>query len=171
MNLVLIGSPGSGKTTVGKLLSERLKTDFVDTDERIQTLFGDISMIIEIMGREKFRRCEKEVVKVESTRKNAVIATGGGVVLDEENVSLLKGGGKLFYLRASEETLYERLKETDDRPLLRGNMRKKLGELMRERSALYEGAADVIIEASGTAEETAKRIEGIWRKEGWAERS
>ena len=166
MNIVLIGAMGAGKTTVGKILAENLKRPFSDTDEAIKAKHGDISKIFEIMGQEKFRLWEFEAVNAESKRKNAVIATGGGVVLKKENISALKEGGVLFYLRAKEETLFNRLKNSMDRPLLQGDKRERIHEIMQERSALYEAAADFILDTDDlSAEETAGCIQEQFKGE------
>ncbi len=99
MNIVLIGFRGTGKSTVGKLLANRLKRDFVDTDEYIESATGKtIKDIFEEEGEEGFRKTEAETIAKLSKMKNKIISAGGGIVLKDENVKNLKNNGFLILL-------------------------------------------------------------------------
>ena len=111
-NIVLIGMPGSGKSTVGKILAEKTGREFIDTDEIITRENGDISAIFEKFGENEFRNIENGVIKRVSAMQGKIIATGGGCVTCEENHNLLRQNGKVFWIKRSIEHL-----PTDGRPL------------------------------------------------------
>ena len=143
MQIVLCGMMGCGKTTVGKCLAERLGWDFVDTDEWIVERHGEISPIFASYGEEYFRSIEAEAVRALTGRENLVVAVGGGAVLNEENVCLLKSQGEIVYLQASKETLVKRLVGDETRPLLQGEaLTESVEKLLRERQAIYERVSD-----------------------------
>ncbi len=151
---------GSGKTTVGKAVAKKLGMSFVDLDDVIEQAVGmKISEIFKNFGEERFRDIETEVVKIVSKKKGIVIATGGGVVLRQENIENLKKAGIIFWLTASEETIYERVKSCKDRPLLQvENPKERIKQLMQKRKPLYE-KADVIINTEGLIpEKVAEKI-------------
>ncbi|MBR6789255.1 MAG: shikimate 5-dehydrogenase [Oscillospiraceae bacterium] len=138
-NIVLTGMPGSGKSTVGRLLDIEGFT-FVDTDLEIEKRCGcPIRDLIAREGEKYFRDLETEVIREVSSQSGRIISTGGGAILREENVRALKQNGRLFFLDAS----LSRLQATDDRPL--SNTREKLEKLYAERIAIYKGTADVIV--------------------------
>jgi shikimate kinase len=147
-NIVLVGFMGSGKSTVGRILADRLESEFVDTDCLIEERTGrSIQKLFSQDGEAQFREIEARVVRSVASRDRQVIAAGGGVVLRPENVACLKGSGRVVYLRLTEEELLERTKHLRGRPLLEGDdRRKRVRELLRKRRGLYEGAADVIID-------------------------
>lgn len=155
-NIVLIGLMGSGKTTLGRHIAAKSGMEFVDTDELIIQKAGKpISKIFEDEGELFFRDLESEAVKEASEKTGAVISTGGGAVLREENIENLKKTGVLFYLKASPEALYERVKDDDSRPLLRGD--DPVGILRRiliARSSYY-GQADFTINTGQLSPEQA----------------
>jgi shikimate dehydrogenase len=151
-NIVLTGMPGSGKSTVGKLLDLEGFT-FVDTDAEIEKRCGcAIKDLIQEKGEHYFRDLETEVIRDVSSESCRVISTGGGVILREENVRCLKRNGKLFFLDAS----LSRLQATDDRPL--SDTRQKLEKLYAERIDLYRSAADVVVPDLATAQAEADFI-------------
>lgn len=125
-NIVLVGMPSSGKTTVGKLLAEDLGMEFIDTDQIIVNKYGDITTIFEEKGESGFRVIESEVIKEVASLQGKVIATGGGAVLNGENVDLLKLNGKIYFL----DRPLENLIATDDRPLSSNAemLKKRYGE-------------------------------------------
>lgn len=165
MNLVLCGMMGCGKTTVGGILATLLNRRFVDTDEEIVKAHGAISELFERFGEPYFRALETETVRSLDC-DGLVIATGGGVVLKEENRRLLQEHGKIFYLHTSCENLIRRVEGDHSRPLLRGgDVERKVRELTKQRDSVYRAAADYIIETDGkTAEEVAKAIVAVWEK-------
>lgn len=161
MNLILCGMPGCGKSTVAAILAENLSYKLYDTDELIQSHYGDITEIFALHGENYFRVIEADVTeKVCSYAKNSVIAVGGGCVTVPQNVKNLKAAGKIIYLKASPETLLKRLENDEGRPLLAGDKKKKINEIYYQRAAVYESVADKIIETDGlTPESVAELIE------------
>lgn len=159
LNLVLIGMPGSGKTTVGKILAERLGREFSDTDDIIVKKIGmPIAEYFERFGEPEFRRLESEVIKELSKTGGKVIATGGGAVLDPKNIDALKANGRVIFL----DRPLEKLVPTADRPL--ANSAEVIKKRYDERYAKYCGAADEIIKMSESAEENAEYIIRRWNK-------
>lgn len=152
MNVVLCGMMGVGKTSVGKeiaMLSGRL---WFDTDEMIVDKYGKISDIFEYYGEEYFRNVETQVIGELIKGENLVISSGGGLVLREENVAILREAeAKIVYLRAKEETLYHRLSPEDGtRPLLAKRspevMKQRIHELLEKRAPTYERVASFIVD-------------------------
>lgn len=170
-NIILIGFMGSGKTTVGRQIEKQYGYSFLDTDAYIEAREGTcISRIFAEQGEAYFRKLEAEVLRelIAGTR-HALIATGGGMPLQRENVRLLKELGRVFYLEASEESIWERVKDSHDRPLLDcENPRQKIHELMQLRQPLYERAAHSSIPTDGRrVEDLAEEINGLMER-GWA---
>ena len=152
-NIVLIGCMGCGKTTVGKELSLRHGYIFVDTDDCIEEREGmSIGEIFEQKGEPYFRYIETALIREFSdTLRHAVISTGGGLPVREENTELLKKLGRVYYLSATPETLYDRIKEDDSRPLLNcEDPYRKLCELLLERHPRYEAASDETLNVART---------------------
>ena len=138
-NIVLTGMPGSGKSTVGKLL-ELEGFSFVDTDEEIEKRCGcSICDLIKEKGDPYFRDLETEVIREVSSNSCRIISTGGGAILREENVRYLKRNGKLFFLNAD----LSRLQATDSRPL--SDTGEKLKRLYTERMHIYQNTADITV--------------------------
>lgn len=152
-NIVLIGMPSSGKTTVGKILSEKCGKELADTDEYIVKKIGmPISDFFARFGEAEFRKIEKETVAELAATGGKVIATGGGAVLDAENVRALKQNGVLVFLDRRPENLIA----TDDRPL--ASRRSALEKLYAERYDIYCAAAEVHIDANTTPEAEADAV-------------
>ena len=140
---------GSGKSTIAKEISKKLNVDYYDTDQIIENREGKtITEIFELYGENYFRKLEVDLVKEISRRENSVISTGGGIVLNPENISLLKENGLIIYLENSVDDLVSRLvKESDTRPLLiKNDLHTKIDELLKQREILYKKNADFIIE-------------------------
>lgn len=151
-NVILIGFMGCGKSSVAVKLSYRMKQPMTDTDKWIERKQGKtISEIFVQDGEDAFRSMETEALKaLKETAKNQVISVGGGLPVREENRALLKEIGKVVYLRAKPETLYERVKEDVGRPLLQcENPMERIGKLLEERKDVYESAADLIVDVDG----------------------
>ncbi len=154
-NIVLIGMPSSGKTTVGKEIAKRLGRNFYDTDVLIEEKTKmKISDIIMSMGEDHFRKLESDIVDQVSKETGAVISTGGGVVLKEENTKALSQNGRMYFL----DRPFELLLPTQDRPLT--STKEALLKKYNERYSIYETSANVKIDASGDVDEVANAIIG-----------
>ncbi len=164
-NIVLIGLMGAGKTTVGKILAENLDRTFIDSDELIEKRAKmTINEIFAKFGEEYFRNLEEEVLADISAKSGLVISTGGGAVQREDNILNLKKNGVLFYLNASSEVLFERIKNETDRPLLKNdNPLETLKNLLKKREKFYF-KADFVIDTNNkdyndVAEEIIRKLE------------
>ncbi len=151
MNLILCGMMGCGKTTVGREIARRIGAFCCDTDDLIVEKHGRIADIFALFGEGRFREIETETVKGLSQKDGLVIATGGGLVLKEENVELLKANGKIVYLRAKKETLLSRLQGDSERPLLQSkeSLSDRLAQLLEVRAPIYERIADYTVDVDG----------------------
>ena len=159
MNIVLIGMPASGKTTVAAALSKTLGLKVLDTDALIVEKHGEINKIFEKFGEEYFRDLESEAVQEVAKNTNAVISTGGGCPLRKENVLALKKTGKIIFLRTSVSELILRTEGDGTRPLLKGEREERLKSLLAVRTPVYEEAADYTVDTDGlTPEDIAKKI-------------
>lgn len=147
--IILVGLMGAGKTTVGKSLAKRLGWHFLDTDHEIEVRTGvSIATIFEIEGEAGFRDRESKVVSEIVHRDNTVIATGGGVVMREDNRRRLRCGGLVVYLCVSPENVIQRLRYDKSRPLLQvPDPLAKLRELYAKRDPYYREVANLVIDA------------------------
>lgn len=147
MNIFIVGPMGSGKTTVGKIVAGELFLDFHDTDAKIEESTGvTIDWIFDIEGEAGFRRRETGTLKEMVALNSIVLATGGGIVIEEENRELLASRGTVFYLHTPLNTQVERTTKDKDRPLLKGkDPEKVLADLQQSRQAFYEEVSDHII--------------------------
>ncbi len=152
-NITLIGMPSCGKTTVGKLLAEKTGKTFVDTDEEIVKVIGmSIPEYFERYGEASFRQIESSVIKEISAKNNQVIATGGGAVLNPDNVRRLKQNGLAYFIDRDIELLCS----TSDRPL--SSNREALEKRYQERYPIYCSSCDVRVDGNGQADAVAKLI-------------
>ena len=166
-NIALVGFMGSGKSTVGPLLASALGMDYVDLDEMITERTGmDIAEIFELEGEEGFRERESEALKEALAGGNRVVSCGGGVVLRDENLELLRRRARVFYLRVSGETALQRLGDGEGRPLLaEEDVAAMVGELMAVRGGRYLVAAHEVVDGDReNPEEIAEEIAERWRK-------
>ncbi|MGW4665077.1 shikimate kinase [Streptosporangium sandarakinum] len=160
---VLIGPPGAGKSTVGRLLAGRLGTAFRDTDADVEAVAGKpVSDIFVEDGEERFRELEAEAVRRALTEHDGVLALGGGAVLSEETRKLL-AGHPVVYLEVGLSQAVQRVGLASARPLLVLNPRSRLKKLMDERRPVYEGLATVVVttddrEPGEVADEIAKGL-------------
>ena len=152
-NIVLIGMPSSGKTTVGKRLAEITGKEFIDTDDEIVKRIGtDIPSYFAKFGEAEFRKVEGEVIAEVSKKNGMIISTGGGAVLNCANVRNLRQNGRLYFLNRS----LELLTPTKSRPL--SSDIEALKKRFDERYGTYVSSADAVIEANGTVNEVADKI-------------
>jgi shikimate kinase len=160
-SIVLIGMMGAGKSSVGRCLHERTTLALFDIDEIVTSKFGiPISEIFSKHGEDKFREAETEALQALATGQPVIIVTGGGIVLRQENLDLLKRLGAIVWLEADEATLFKRASRTGNRPLLqRKNPRKAFAQMLQARLPLYAKVADIRVDTSVlTDEEVAVAI-------------
>ncbi len=147
-NIVLIGFMGTGKSAIANCLSKMLPMETVEMDEVIaERARMSISDIFVVYGEEYFRNLETNLLVELQEKSNVIISCGGGTPLRDNNVAEMKKNGRVVLLTAKPETIYERIKNSHDRPLLENNKNISfISKLLEERKAKYEAAADVVIE-------------------------
>ena len=154
MNIVLIGYRCSGKSTVGSLIASRMGRNFLDTDDLIaEDATCPIDQIIQRKGWHYFRGIEKQIIERVTRKTHAVIATGGGVVVDEENIKRLKSTGWVVWLKGKPEVLRERMAKEQGsgrvRPSLTGaDPLEEIREVLSVRKPFYERAGDLVVDTS-----------------------
>ncbi len=149
MRLVLVGLPGSGKSTVGRQLARRLGLPFTDSDQAIEQRIGcSIASFFEREGEAAFRDIEQDVIReLTASAQGGVLATGGGAVLRPANRERLRQAGHAIYLRSTPTELFRRLRHDTNRPLLQvADPLAKLQALYQERDPLYRETAQFVIE-------------------------
>lgn len=160
-HIALIGFMGVGKSTVSRALHRLSRRPEIDTDQRIVKQQGcPISQIFEERGELYFRQLETDLIDGLATMEPGIISCGGGMALRDLNVKKLRAIGEIVFLTAEPETIYERVKNSTDRPLLNGNMNVPfIRELMEKRRPFYEKAATVTVSTDGkSAEQIAREI-------------
>lgn len=162
MNIVLIGYRGTGKSTVAKILSARLKWPRFNLDEAIVEETGmRIPQIVEKHGWEFFRDQESRVVKEAGLMDQTIIDAGGGVVVRPQNMEILRKNGIIIWLKAAPPTIIRRIKDNSSRPSLTGTQSflEEIEEVLRERTPQYQEAAHVEVETGNLSpEEVAEKI-------------
>lgn len=160
-NILLIGFMGTGKTTTSKILSEKTNMPEIDMDAYIVEKNGvSIAEMFEQKGEDYFRDRETECLIDILKNDGVIVSCGGGVVVRDINVKYMKNQGVIVLLTATPETIYNRVKNSNDRPILNGNMNiEYIEKLMEKRKSRYLEVADIIIETDGkTPEEVVTEI-------------
>jgi len=155
-NIVLIGMPGSGKTSIGKILAKRLRMNFCDVDQYIENKEGKTIKQIFIDGEKHFRKLESTAVEKLSNNIDTVISTGGGVVLNYKNMYFLKQNGIVFFINRPIEDIVKDI-DISGRPLL-ANDNKKIYRIFEERYGLYTKYSDFEIHSNKGILDTAEQI-------------
>lgn len=150
-HIFLIGFMGTGKSTIAKELSTRLGVKRLEMDQMIVEEQGmPISDIFEKYGEDHFRDIETRTLVDLKSKEPAIVSCGGGIVVRSENIDHMKASGKVVLLAAEPQTIYERVKDSTDRPILNGNMNVEyIRELMEKRREKYQAAADIVIATDG----------------------
>jgi len=159
--IILIGMMGAGKSSVGRCLQRRTRLALLDTDEIVASKFGmSIPEIFVKHGEDKFRKAEAEALRSLGTTEQAIVVTGGGIILREENMDLLERLGIVVWLDGNAEPLFERASRTPARPLLQHeNPREAFARISKARLPLYARIANIRVDSSVfTAEEVAVAI-------------
>ncbi len=160
-NIFLIGFMGAGKSTIAKRLSAKLDMERIEMDQMIVEEQGmPITEIFDKYGEEHFRDIETELVDRLQKKDGVIVSCGGGAVLRDKNTELMKANGRVVLLTAAPETIYERVKDSKDRPVLNGNMNVEyIRGLMEKRRARYEAVADITVATDGkNADEICEEI-------------
>lgn len=160
-NIILIGFMGTGKTSVSSKLSKMLNIKKIDTDELIELQENmTIDKMFSNYGENYFRKCETKALMQLSDEKNIVISCGGGIVLKDENIEIMKKQGKVVLLTATPEVIYDRVKNSNTRPILNENMSiEYIANLIENRKDKYLKAADIIVDTDNKSlEEICEEI-------------
>ena len=162
-NIYLIGFMGTGKSTVGKILADKLGRTFCDLDEMITEKSGKtITEIFDSVNEEGFRKLEAEVLKEVTENDNLVVSTGGGVVVTHGNLEMMQDKGKVITLMASAEAIFDRIKDDRGRPLMQvDNPFDEIKKLLFERASFYIKGDYVADTSEASPEETAEEIIGF----------
>ncbi len=154
--ICIIGMPGSGKSTIGRALSDYLKFDFYDTDEQIEIESqSKIKHLFNKEGEEHFRKLERSIFKKLILKNKIIISTGGGIIL--KNKDLLKQTFNI-YLKCDLETLIKRTSRNKNRPLLKNNVEKNIKILFNDRKEIYNEISDLTINATSNTQKTITTI-------------
>lgn len=160
-NVFLVGFMGSGKSTIARCMAKNYGLDMIDMDQLIVEREGMcIPDIFAQKGEPYFRDVETNLLIELEEQQDKVVSCGGGVVLRDENVQAMRQSGQVVLLDAKPETILERVKDDDNRPLLRGNKNVQfIRDMMEKRQPKYEAAADLVIHTDGkSADEICKEI-------------
>lgn len=148
-NIYLIGFMGTGKTTVAKNLTKFLPFTVLEMDEAIERVeCMSIPEIFSQKGEQGFRDAESQLLKIVSQQNNQIISCGGGIVLKQENVDIMKSTGSIVRLVASPEVIFERVSRNNKRPLVVGKSLDEIKALIKEREPMYQNAAEFVVDSS-----------------------
>lgn len=157
--IILCGFMGSGKTTIGKPLAEKLGFCFADTDQLLtETYHMTIPEMFQKGGEGYFRDLEHQIARRISDLANTVISTGGGMLTFERNGEILSGKGIIVYIHKDFEDCYQRLILQNDRPLVQNKSKDEMYQMYSERIAMYRKYSSFSVENDGTVEEAVKKI-------------
>ena len=161
--IVLTGMMGSGKTSIGKLLAKKFNLHFADIDNLIELQENmSISEIFALKGEEYFRNIEKDIIKNIFKNSNLVIALGGGAFENKQTRNFLLENSSVIYLQTEAETIFQRLKNDDTRPLLCGNMSiEKITEIIEQRKHNYQTASYIITTDNKNPDTIVEEITGV----------
>lgn len=156
-NIFIIGFMGVGKTTVSSYLSRLMNMNEIDIDEYIKNVENmTVTEIFNNLGEKYFRDCETRALQELQDKSSTIVSCGGGIVLKEENINIMRNQGKIILLTASPKTIFERVRYSDERPILNNNMNVEfISSLMEKRRVKYLSAADIIISTNN------KSVEGV----------
>lgn len=162
-NIVLIGMPGSGKTSIGRRLAEKLQREFFDADVVLEEREAKSISEFFALGEEEFRDAEERTIVYLSEMENSVIATGGGAILREENMNNLANNGIIFFINRPLDLIIKDI-DSKNRPLLKDNT-NKIYELYKQREKLYRKYADYVVGEGRHFEEIVGEILAILRED------
>ena len=166
MRIFLIGMPGSGKSTIGRYLAESLNLPLFDLDKLIeQSINKSITELFDEVGENGFRQLEKEILdKLIADQARGVISAGGGTPCFYDNLKTMKEEGKTIYIDVPLETLVARTERSSKRPLLQGNPREKIEELLKSRQDIYRQADIVILTKGRESLDVAREITDLFER-------
>jgi len=156
--IILVGFMGTGKSTIGKLLAQKVGFSFTDTDSRLELEQNTtVPELFERLGEARFRELETDALLRVLTERGQVIATGGGVVLAEVNRKAMLDAGFVVALKADKQTIIDRVSEDKGRPLLQGNVEERVSALLEARKTAYD-FADLIVDTTGLSTDEVVNI-------------
>ena len=161
-NIYLIGMPGCGKSTIGKIISGEINMDFVDLDDYIEKKASKTIPELFEIGEKHFREAESDALLKVSRMQNTIVATGGGIIVNEKNTEIMKNTGKVIYINTSPEKILKN-SSLDGRPLLKD--KNKIFDLYERRCKLYNSSADYIVENENSIDECVQKIIAIIKTE------
>jgi len=167
-NIIITGFMGTGKSVVAQQLACKLKMEFIDMDRIIEERQGtSIADIFARYGEKYFRAQENKLVKELSQKENMVIATGGGTLLSSDNARILDQRGQIICLYADSQTIYNRVKRKNNRPLLKGeNLLSEINRLLEERKKIYDNIKWKIDTTNLNIQEVTDKIIALLKSEG-----
>lgn len=162
-NIYLIGMPGCGKSTIGKIVSEKLNLKHIDADEYLENKYCQtIPQIFALNGEDDFRQKESSVISELSNMSGVLVSTGGGVVTKENNKNVMKNSGTVVYIHTTPENILKN-SNLSGRPLLKDKTR--IYDIYKARINLYKDFADIIIDNNSNIESAANQIINYFNKE------